>query len=186
METKVAKVAKKSVEPKNFEPRNVEPINLEPINLEPGNLEPRNVEPKVYIGQEKIEDPNTTEQENTPTNSKGRTIKNIPNHITELALIVKNNAQIRRYTAIAIINYLYQKGEISKISAEEQAKGKGNYVNFLWDKFTVKSNGLSRDYRYTEKFFITALIGSFTSFAANSKEVIINFLKEENADFNIE
>lgn len=42
------------------------------------------------------------------------------------------------------------------------------------------------DYRYTEKFFITALIGSFTSFAANSKEVIINFLKEENADFNIE
>lgn len=127
-----------------------------------------------------------TEQENTPTNSKGRTIKNIPNHVTELALIVKNNAQIRRYTAIAIINYLCQKGEISKISAEEQAKGKGNYVNFLWDKFTVKSNGLSRDYRYTEKFFITALIGSFTSFAANSKEVIINFLKEENADFNIE
>lgn len=158
------------------------------------SVEPKNDESKVYIGQEKIEDPNTieqedpntTEQENTPTNSKGRTIKNIPNHITELALIVKNNAQIRRYTAIAIINYLCQKGEISKISAEEQAKGKGNYVNFLWDKFTVKSNGLSRDYRYTEKFFITALIGSFTSFAANSKEVIINFLKEENADFNIE
>lgn len=158
------------------------------------SVEPKNDESKVYIGQEKIEDPNTTEQEdpntteqeNTPTNSKGRTIKNIPNHITELALIVKNNAQIRRYTAITIINYLCQKGEISKISAEEQAKGKGNYVNFLWDKFTVKSNGLSRDYRYTEKFFITALIGSFTSFAANSKEVIINFLKEENADFNIE
>ena len=162
------------------------------------SVEPKNDESKVYIGQEKIEDSNATEQENTPTNSKGRTIKNIPtnskgrtiknitNHITELALIVKNNAQIRRYTAIAIINYLCQKGEISKISAEEQAKGKGNYVNFLWDKFTVKSNGLSRDYRYTEKFFITALIGSFTSFAANSKEVIINFLKEENADFNIE
>ena len=145
------------------------------------------------VAQEVAQEVNTvnentiaTEQENTPTNSKGRTIKNIPNHVTELALIVKNNAQIRRYTAIAIINYLCQKGEINKISAEEQAKGKGNYVNFLWDKFTVKSNGLSRDYRYTEKFFITALIGSFTSFAANSKEVIINFLKEENADFNIE
>ena len=151
METKVAK---KSVEPK----------------VAKKSVEPKNDESKVYIGQEKIENPNTTEQENTPTNSKGRIIKNIPNHITELA----------------IINYLCQKGEISKISAEEQAKGKGNYVNFLWDKFTVKSNGLSRDYRYTEKFFITALIGSFTSFAANSKEVIINFLKEENADFNIE
>ena len=145
------------------------------------------------VAQEVAQEVNTvnentvaTKQENTPTNSKGRTIKNIPNHVTELALIVKNNVQIRRYTAIAIINYLCQKGEISKISAEEQAKGKGNYVNFLWDKFTVKSNGLSRDYRYTEKFFITALIGSFTSFAANSKEVIINFLKEENADFNIE
>ena len=67
------------------------------------SVEPKNDESKVYIDQEKIEDPNITEQENTPTNSKGRTIKNIPNHITELALIVKNNAQIRRYTAIAII-----------------------------------------------------------------------------------
>ena len=53
------------------------------------SVEPKNDESKVYIGQEKIEDPNTTEQENTPTNSKGRTIKNIPNHITELALILQ-------------------------------------------------------------------------------------------------
>ncbi len=166
------KVAKKSIEPKNDESKVY-------INQE-------KVEDRDTAEQEKVEDRDTAEQENTPTNSKGRTIKNIPNHITELALIVKNNAQIRRYTAIAIINYLCQKEEISKISAEEQAKGKGNYVNFLWDKFTVKSNGLSRDYRYTEKFFITALIGSFTSFAANSKEVIINFLKEENTNFNIE
>lgn len=153
------------------------------VNIVNENIVTTEQENTVATEQENIV---ATEQENTPTNSKGRTIKNIPNHITELALIVKNNAQIRRYTAIAIINYLCQKGEISKISVEEQAKGKGNYVNFLWDKFTVKSNGLSRDYRYTEKFFITALIGSFTSFAANSKEVIINFLKEENADFNIE
>lgn len=126
------------------------------------------------------------ETDSAPTNSKGRIIKGVPSHITELACIVKNNAQIRRFTAIGIINYLCQKGEISNISSEEQAKGKGNYVNFLWNKFTVKSNGLSRDYHYTEKFFITALIGSFTSFAANSKEIIIDFLKKENVDFNIE
>ena len=87
------------------------------IKVAKKSVEPKNDESKVYIDQEKIEEPNTTEQENTPTNSKGRTIKNIPNHITELALIVKNNAQIRRYTAIGIINYLCQKGEISKISA---------------------------------------------------------------------
>ena len=58
METKVAK---KSVEPK----------------VAKKSVEPKNDESKVYIGQEKIEDSNATEQENTPTNSKGRTIKNI-------------------------------------------------------------------------------------------------------------
>ena len=152
------------------------------------------VEAKVNLVQdEKVNeevkgfDPATKEENDAvPTNSKGRTIKSVPKHIVELACIVKNNAQIRRFTAIAIINYLCQKGEIQKISPEEQAKGNGNYVSFLWDKFTVKSNGLSRDYRYTEKFFITSLIGSFASFAANSKEIIIDFLAKEEADYTID
>lgn len=65
-----------------------------------------------------------TEQENTPTNSKGRTIKNVPNHVTELALIVKNNAQIRRYTAIAIINYLVRKEKLVKFQQKNKLKAK--------------------------------------------------------------
>lgn len=140
----------------------------------------------VNEGTKEVSPATKEENDEVPTNSKGRTIKNVPKHVVELACIVKNNAQIRRFTAIAIINYLCQKGEIQKITPEEQAKGNGNYVNFLWDKFTVKSNGLSRDYRYTEKFFITSLIGSFASFAANSKEIIIDFLAKEGVDYTIE
>lgn len=87
-------------------------------------------------------------------------------HVVRLASIVKNNSEIRRFTALGILNYLLQKGEIS---------GDSRYVQFKWDKFGVKANGIMREYRYTEPFFLNALVASFTSFAASSQSVIDKF-----------
>lgn len=97
-------------------------------------------------------------------------VKNIPTHVLELACIVKDNAEIRRFTSLAILNYLYQKNELH---------GKKGYVDFLWNKFAVKAGGLSREYRYTEPFFIKALVSSFTSFANSANKTINNFLEIE-------
>lgn len=105
----------------------------------------------------------------------------VPEHIYNLAAIVKNNVEIRYYTAIAILNHLTQKGIIEKV--EDKSKGGGNYVNFLWDKFVVKSKGLAREYRYTEKFFIDSLVGSFSSFAASAQKTIDKFINEENINY---
>lgn len=97
-------------------------------------------------------------------------VKNFPEHIVQLALLIKNNAEIRRFTALGILNYLLQKGEIV---------GDKRYVSFKWNKFAVKANGLMREYSYTEPFFINALIAAFTSFSASAQRTINYFCKKE-------
>lgn len=93
-----------------------------------------------------------------------------PEHMVAIALIIKNNAEIRRFTALGIINYLLQKKEI---------KGDKRYVSFKWNKFTVKFDNLVRDYSYNETFFINCLVASFSSFAASAQKIINNFTYEE-------
>lgn len=97
-------------------------------------------------------------------------VKNFPEHIVQLALIIKNNAEIRRFTALGILNYLLQKGEI---------QGDKRYVSFKWNKFAVKANGLMREYPYTEPFFINALVAAFTSFSASAQRTIDIFCHKE-------
>lgn len=93
-----------------------------------------------------------------------------PEHVVNLALIIKNNAEIRRFTSIGIINYLLQKGEI---------KGDKRYVSFNWNKFTVSCGGLKREYFYNETFFLNALVAAFTSFSASAQRTIDKFCKVE-------
>ena len=95
---------------------------------------------------------------------------NFPEHVVQIALLIKNNAEIRRFTALGILNYLLQKGEI---------KGTARYVSFKWNKFAVKCNGLMREYSYNEPFFLNALVASFASFSASAQRTIDNFCKKE-------
>ena len=93
-----------------------------------------------------------------------------PDHVVQIALIIKNNAEIRRFTALGVLNYLLQKGEI---------KGNARYVSFKWNKFAVKCNGLMREYSYNEPFFLNALVASFASFSASAQRTIDHFCKQE-------
>ena len=93
-----------------------------------------------------------------------------PDHVVQIALLIKNNAEIRRFTALGILNYLLQKGEI---------KGTARYVSFKWNKFAVKCNGLMREYSYNEPFFLNALVASFASFSASAQRTIDYFCKQE-------
>lgn len=99
----------------------------------------------------------------------------LPTHLVNLVAIIKNNSEIRRFTSLAIINYLKQKGIINTDKA---------FVTFNWTKFTVSVNGLGQDYRYNEQFLIDALCGSFNSFAHNAENIISVFLDTENEKVN--
>lgn len=95
---------------------------------------------------------------------------NYPEHFISLAMIIKNNAEIRRFTSIGILNYLLQKKEIS---------GNNRFVSFKWNKFSVKCNGLTREYSYTETFFLNCLVAAFTSFSASAQRTINIFTSKE-------
>lgn len=93
-----------------------------------------------------------------------------PEHVVQLALLIKNNAEIRRFTALGVLNYLLQKGEIN---------GEKRYVSFKWNKFAVKANGLMREYSYNEPFFLNCLVAAFSSFSASAQRTIDAFCKKE-------
>lgn len=114
---------------------------------------------------------------NANTQGKSQKTKGIPpvanrypEHVVQIALLIKNNAEIRRFTALGILNYLLQKGEIN---------GNSRYVSFKWNKFAVKANGLMREYSYNEPFFLNALVAAFSSFSASAQRTIDHFCKQE-------
>ena len=99
----------------------------------------------------------------------------VPDHVLEVAYISKDNAAIRRYCSLNILNHLSQIGVIRK-------DGKGNYVKFLWNKFRVSSDGIIKEYSYREKFFLIALISSFNQFANAAQQTISDFMDKEGID----
>lgn len=99
----------------------------------------------------------------------------VPDHVLEVAYIPKDNAAIRRYCSLNILNHLSQIGVIRK-------DGKGNYVKFLWNKFRVSSDGIVKEYSYREKFFFVALISSFNQFANAAQQAISDFMDKEGID----
>lgn len=97
-------------------------------------------------------------------------VDNFPKHVVGIALLIKNNAEIRRFTALGVLNYLLQKGEIT---------GDHRYVTFKWNKFAVKANNLMREYSYNEPFFLNALVAAFSSFSASAQRIIDEFCRQE-------
>lgn len=128
------------------------------------------------IAQEQQEVVATQEQPQvvkTEKTAKGRIpFRNVPEHIARVSVLLINNAELRRFTAIAIRNYLLQKGI---------AKPGNVYVKFGASKFSVINNGLVSQYHYTEQFFLNALVAAFPSFAASANRAIDNLCKIELA-----
>lgn len=124
---------------------------------------------------EQVKDSDENPKFKKPFKKKGipEVANRYPQHFVEIALIIKNNAEIRRFTALGIINYLLQK---------EKIKGEKKYVKFLWNKFSINVDGLSREYSYTEPFFLNCLVASFASFSANAQRTINNFIVNESVN----
>lgn len=178
---KKAARAKKEVETVITEETKIE--EKEDIKVEANKAE-------TVVEQPAAEAPAPQEQTtvNKPTNKvvagKTRTVVgkekreinvDVPDHVLEVAYIPKDNAAIRRYCSLNILNHLSQIGVIRK-------DGKGNYVKFLWNKFRVSSDGIIKEYSYREKFFLVALISSFNQFANAAQQTISDFMDKEGID----
>ena len=107
-----------------------------------------------------------------PFNKKKRT-DNIPVHVRNLAFVVRNNAEIRRFTSKGIIYTLSKNGVIKKTDKV--------YVDFMFTKFSISINGLKTEYTYNNQMFLNALCASFNSFVDNAQNIINDFLEKENS-----
>lgn len=116
---------------------------------------------------------NKTKKNYPPTREYTR--PEIPEHLRNLVLLMKNNAEIRRFTALGVIDALKESGEL---------KGEKHYVDFKFNHFVVSDDGLRRDYRYSEIFFLNSLVESFSRFAASAQNVINEFIKIESVEIN--
>ena len=136
-----------------------EKVKVDTTKTSPSNNAPNNA-PSKGVGKQLPKS-----ERKTPDAAKA-----FPEHMRNIAFLLKNNSEIRRFTSIGIINYLLQKGEL---------KGEKRYVQFLWNKFAVKCDGLVKEYFYTEPFFLNCLTASFASFAASAQRTINAFTQAE-------
>lgn len=97
-------------------------------------------------------------------------VQDIEPHIVRMIRVLHANADIRRYTALGIVNRLIAKGVITE---------DGNYVRFRWDKFTVSSKGINNDYRYTDIVFLESFVGAFGILTTVASKSLDNFCKIE-------
>ena len=119
---------------------------------------------------------NTNKTPKKPNYKKN--IDNIPEHIKNLVLLLKNNSEIRRFTALGLKNALIKNKTITK---EDKF-----YVNFYFNKFAVIVNGLKTEYHYNNQLFIDCLVAAFPAFAQNAIDIINHYCEIENSEYNIE
>lgn len=96
-----------------------------------------------------------------------------PEELQNVVKIVKYNANIKRHTALNILNTFVEDGFIPD--------AKGAFVDFMWDKYTVKHNNITKEYQY-DKTFVTALVKAHEDVAKDSAEAINKFVKFAGID----
>ncbi len=96
-----------------------------------------------------------------------------PEEIQNVVKIVKYNANIKRHTALNILNTFVEDGFIPD--------SKGAFVDFMWNKYTVKHNNITKEYKY-DNTFITALVKAHEDVAKDSAEAINKFIKFAGLD----
>lgn len=105
-------------------------------------------------------------------NKTNKTSKVAP-EIEQIVKIVKYNANIKRHTALNIIKSFVEDGFIPD--------GKGAFVDFDWKHYSVKHNGITKEYQY-DKTFVTALVKAHEDMAKDNTKVIADFVKFKNID----
>lgn len=107
-----------------------------------------------------------------PFKKSNNTSKVAP-ELENVVKIVKYNANIKRHTSLNILNRFVEDGFIDE--------AKGAFVDFLWDKYTVKCKGITKEYPY-DKTFVEALVKAHEDVAKDSAVAINAFVKFANID----
>lgn len=105
-------------------------------------------------------------------------LEKVPEHIRNIIYVLNNNAEIRRFTSLAMINTLRTSNVISETDKV--------YIKFGINKFSIIINGLAQEQHYNNNFFIEAFSASFAAFARSAQKLINTFCEVENREINEE
>lgn len=105
-------------------------------------------------------------------------LEKVPEHIRNIVYVLNNNAEIRRFTSLAMINTLRTSNVISENDKV--------YIKFGINKFSIIINGLAQEQHYNNNFFIDAFSASFAAFARSAQKLINTFCEVENREINEE
>lgn len=105
-------------------------------------------------------------------------LEKVPEHIRNIIYVLNNNAEIRRFTSLAMINTLRTNNVISE---DDKV-----YIKFGINKFSIIINGLAQEQHYNNNFFIEAFSASFAAFARSAQKLINTFCEVENREINEE
>ena len=101
-----------------------------------------------------------------------------PESSVKVALVIKHNAEFRRMISLAIKNSLIESGEIKP---EDKV-----YITYLWNKFSVKINNLSREYPYANQMFVNNFAAAIVLMSSYAQQVLMNFSNEEDIEVDVE
>lgn len=104
-------------------------------------------------------------------NVKKSAVPQTPIELQGVVKIVRYNANIKRHTALNILNAFVEDGFIDE--------AKGAFVSFEWDKYIVKSKGVAKEYQY-DKTFVTALVKAHEDMSKDSTKAIKDYIKFAN------
>lgn len=105
-------------------------------------------------------------------------LEKVPEHIRNIVYVLNNNAEIRRFTSLAMINTLRTSNVISENDKV--------YIKFGINKFSIIINSLAQEQHYNNNFFIEAFSASFAAFARSAQKLINTFCEVENREINEE
>ena len=127
----------------------------------------------VKSGAKKYTKPAPSKKPNRVVKKVVHEIPKTPEELQNVVKIVKYNANIKRHTSLNILNTFVEDGFIDEV--------KGCFVDFQWDKYTVKSKGIVKEYSY-DKTFVQALVKAHEDMAKDSTVAIAKFIEFANID----
>ncbi len=111
-------------------------------------------------------------------NAEAKKEDTTPIHLKNIVYLIRNNAEIRHYTSLAMIQLLKKE--------DKNLVDKKIFIKFLDKKYAVCYDGLNFEYRYNNDIFVTALAASFPVFAATASKTINEFIAEESISISNE
>lgn len=103
-------------------------------------------------------------------------LEKTPEHIRNIVYILNNNAEIRRFTSLAMIKELR--------ACKAVPENSNVFIKFGLGKYSVCVNGLNHEYTFKNNLFVDSFEKAFEDFAKHGHSILQAFVNEVNKEEN--